>query len=142
MNIEYTVVHTIQELVDLMMLRVEVFVVEQKTPHEEEPDEFDKVSTLIVARAEGRIVGTVRFRPVGDQAKIERIAVKKEYRRKGIGTDLVRYALEQIEKERLKNVYLHAQTTAEDFYRKLGFQPVGEPFMEAGIEHVKMVKGV
>ena len=142
MNVEYKVVETTQELIDLLMLRVEVFVLEQKGPHEEEPDVCDKESTFVVAKVDGKIVGTARFRWIGEQVKIERIAVKKKYRRKGIGAGLVQKALQHIEREHPKSVYLHAQTVAEDFYRKLGFRPDGEEFVEAGIEHIRMVREV
>jgi predicted GNAT family N-acyltransferase len=74
--------------------------------------------------------------------KIERIAVKKEYRGQGIGKGLVKYALRLIGEKHPKSVFLHAQTVAESFYRNLGFEPVGERFMEAGIEHIKMVREV
>ena len=142
MDVEYKIAETFQELIDLLMLRVEVFVVEQHGPPNEEPDVYDKECTFVVATSDGSIVGTARFRRVGNHVKIERIAVKKEHRGKGIGRELVLNALQLIRDERPEGVYLHAQTVAEDFYRKLGFEPVGERFMEAGIEHIKMVREV
>ena len=134
MNANFTIAGTFQELIDLLMLRVEVFVVEQNGPPDEEPDVYDKESTFVVAKVDGKIQGTARFRWIGDQVKIERIAVKKEYRGQCIGTGLVQYALQLIREKHPKGVYLHAQTVTEDFYRRLGFKPVGEKFMEAGIE--------
>jgi predicted GNAT family N-acyltransferase len=142
MPITYTTIHSIPELVDAMMLRVEVFVVGQNTPHEEEPDEFDRMATHIVAKDGERIIGTARFRSVAGQIKIERIAVREAYRRQGVGTGLVRFILDHVDKRSSGIAYLHAQTAAEGFYRSLGFQPVGERFMEAGIEHVKMVREI
>ena len=41
-----------------------------------------------------------------------------------------------------RQVMLHAQRSAEGFYRRLGFQPCGEPFEEAGIAHIEMIKGL
>ena len=35
---------------------------------------------------------------------------------------------------------LHAQTQAKGVYEKAGFHEVGETFMEAGIEHITMVR--
>ena len=35
---------------------------------------------------------------------------------------------------------LHAQTQAQGFYAANGYEPEGELFMEAGIEHVRMSK--
>jgi predicted GNAT family N-acyltransferase len=142
MHIEYRRADRIQDIIDLLMLRVEVFVVEQGGPHDEEPDHYDKEATFIVANVEGRIVGTARFRWVGEQVKIERIAVQKEYRQQGIGAGLVQHVLQQVRREQPTSVFLHAQTVAEEFYTKLGFQPVGETFMEAGIEHIKMIREI
>ncbi|MFQ6092478.1 MAG: GNAT family N-acetyltransferase [bacterium] len=142
MDVEYKIAETNQELIDLLMLRVEIFVVEQNGPHDEEPDMYDRESTFVLAKIGGEIVGTARFRSVGNEVKIERIAVKREYRRRGIGKGLVQHALQRIEAIHPKGVFLHAQTAAQDFYRKLGFEPVGERFVEAGIEHIKMVKKV
>ena len=142
MKVEYKIVETTEELIDLLMLRVEVFVVEQNGPPDEEPDVYDKESTFVVAKVDNVIIGSARFRWIGNHVKIERIVVKKKYRGKGIGKELVRQALQYIKEKHPKGVYLHAQTVAEEFYRKLGFEPVGERFMEAGIEHIKMIRKV
>ena len=142
MTVTYTIADSKDDLIDVLRLRVEIFVMEQNGPHDEEPDVHDKESAFVVAKADGTIIGTARFRNVGDTVKIERIAVKKEYRGRGIGRRLVDYAIEHIEREGPKVIFLHAQTAAEDFYQKLGFHPVGDRFVEAGIEHIKMVREV
>jgi predicted GNAT family N-acyltransferase len=38
-----------------------------------------------------------------------------------------------------KEVMLHAQRSAEGFYRRLGFVARGAPFEEAGLDHIEMV---
>jgi len=49
-------------------------------------------------------------------------------------------ALVRAARERgLQQVVLHAQVHAEAFYRRAGFEPRGEPFTEAGVEHREMV---
>jgi predicted GNAT family N-acyltransferase len=37
-----------------------------------------------------------------------------------------------------REVMLHAQRSAEAFYTRLGYEPCGEPFEEAGIAHIEM----
>ena len=37
-------------------------------------------------------------------------------------------------------LYCHAQMRVEPFYAKLGYQEIGEPFEEAGIQHIMMKK--
>jgi predicted GNAT family N-acyltransferase len=39
-----------------------------------------------------------------------------------------------------KEVRLHAQCSAQAFYARQGFVPVGEPFDEVGILHIEMLK--
>jgi predicted GNAT family N-acyltransferase len=39
-------------------------------------------------------------------------------------------------------VLLHAQSSAVGFYTRAGFTPRGEPFEEAGIPHLEMVRAL
>ena len=50
-------------------------------------------------------------------------------------------ALEAYAKENsLSKLKLHAQTHAEDFYKKLGYVTNSDVFMEANIPHIVMIK--
>jgi predicted GNAT family N-acyltransferase len=50
-------------------------------------------------------------------------------------------ALEALAKEEaLPKLKLHAQTHAEPFYNKLGYETTSDVFMEADIPHVVMIK--
>ena len=57
----------------------------------------------------------------------------------GHGRELMEKAIPVI-RERLgcEKILLHSQCQAEEFYKKLGFLPVGEVFMEEGIPHIMM----
>ena len=55
----------------------------------------------------------------------------------GIGKQIVNFILSQISSN--KTIYLHAQEAVVDFYKKLGFEVMGEQFLEADILHSKMV---
>jgi len=72
--------------------------------------------------------------------KLMQMAVNPQRQREGIGRRLVieleRRALGELGLTRL---YCHARVDASDFYASLGWVRTGEPFMEAGIEHYKMV---
>jgi len=39
-----------------------------------------------------------------------------------------------------REIVLHAQRTAEEFYLGLGFTPRGDEFEEAGIPHIEMTR--
>ncbi len=73
---------------------------------------------------------------------MERFAVLRECRGKGVGKALVRTVLDSIfseQPEPIERIYLHAQVTAMPLYGGFGFVPVGPMFEEAGIQHYKMV---
>src|SRR5229473_4214386 len=113
-----------------------VFVTEQKVPLELEWDEWDERSDHAVARdMKGRAIGTARLLPDG---RIGRMAVLREWRRRGVGAALMRALLQQAREQSMSRVTLHAQTHAAGFYRRFGFNERGGEFWEAGIPHVEM----
>ena len=117
-------------------LRVEVFVVEQGVPIELEWDEADEVSTHAVAYDEaGQVIATGRLLPDGH---IGRMAVRKSARGKGIGSEVLAALLDEAKRLGYRELVLHAQTHAVDFYVKHGFQIEGDEFLEAGIPHRRM----
>ena len=61
-------------------------------------------------------------------------------RGQGFGTRLMLSLLAEARRQGAKTLRLHAQTQAVPFYERFGFQPVGEPFLEANIPHQLMEK--
>jgi predicted GNAT family N-acyltransferase len=113
-----------------------VFVTEQKVPLELEWDEWDERSDHAVARdAGGQAIGTARLLPDG---RIGRMAVLREWRRRGVGAALMEALLQKAREQSMSRVTLHAQTHAAGFYRRFGFSERGGEFWEAGIPHVEM----
>ncbi len=119
-------------------LRFEVFVDEQNVPREIELDEEDDIAYHFIAEDDGVTIGCARVIVNGSDAHIGRIAVKKSYRGCGIGAAICRYAIDYCRAQSCTRIWLHAQLQAVGFYEKLGFRPLGDVFMEAGIEHIKM----
>jgi predicted GNAT family N-acyltransferase len=124
-------------------LREQVFVVEQGCPPAEEWDGFDATSAHFVGRLDGAIVATARARPYCCQGraftKLERFAVARAHRGRGHGRALVAAVIEDARRAGL-DLLLHAQAHLADFYRSFGFEVAGEPFAEAGIPHVRMIR--
>lgn len=126
---------------DAGRIRTEVFVQEQRIPAELEWDEADATAVHAVAYnrlgvplATGRLL---QAQPgVG---KIGRMAVHKVLRGCGVGEKVLRALAAAAQERGDRQLVLHAQRTAQAFYAKLGFQPQGEPFEEAGIPHQEMV---
>lgn len=118
-------------------LRKEVFVIEQKVPEEDEWDSDDINATHFVGidPSTHTVIACARLLPSG---QIGRVAIKKSYRQQGLGQQLMRHIIKHAELHHVTRLFLHAQVQTETFYRKLGFRPVGDTFVEAGILHQSM----
>jgi predicted GNAT family N-acyltransferase len=137
-----SIAHTQEDFFRLIRLREEVFVFEQKVPLEIELDDEDDRATHLIARVGREVVGTARLVVKGTAGKIGRMAVKRGWRKKGVGEKLLE-ALMPIARERgVSNLVLHAQTSVVPFYQKQGFRTEGEDFIEAGIQHIAMHRAV
>ena len=124
------------DIKDLRHVRETVFVAEQQVPIEEEWDDLDPQCRHVVARdLQDQPIGTGRLTP---ERKIGRMAVLREWRGRGVGDALLVALLDQARGLGWTEVSLNAQVSAEAFYARHGFQPYGERFMEAGIEHQAM----
>lgn len=123
-------------------IRRQVFVEEQNVAAREEYDEFETSSTHFLARIDGVPGGTARWRRTSNGVKLERFAVLKAYRGRGVAKALVQAVLNDVfsqQPEPIERIYLHAQRTAMPLYAHFGFVPIGPLFEEAGIQHQKMV---
>lgn len=118
-------------------IRKGVFVVEQQVDEKEEY-EFEDESTHFIAMVDNEYVGTARWRATDKGIKLERFAVKKEFRSIGVGSYLLSTIINDIPTEH-HYLYLHAQLSAMGLYSKYNFIAEGEMFEEAGIQHYKMV---
>lgn len=129
-------------LADAHAVREAVFVEEQGVPAELELDGLDERASQFVAYdPEGRPVGTARLRtPTEDRGKPERIAVRDSHRGEGLGRRLMAAVERAAREQGCDRLVLHAQTTVEAFYRRLGYETTSDVFEEAGMAHVEMEK--
>ena len=131
-----------QDEVDaIATIRTQVFQKEQGVSAELEFDGLDADAIQLLAYLNGKAVATARIREMdANTVKIERLAVLPEYRKQGIGKQLMESALSVISNLDKSKAIVHAQEYVASLYQQLGFEVVGERFSEAGIAHVKMVK--
>ena len=86
-------------------------------------------------------VGTGRLIPEGNNyGRIGRMAVRKDYRRFGVGGLILTYLEEIAVNEGIIQITLDAQEYVKQFYLDHGYQEQGDIFLEVGIPHVTMVK--
>ncbi|MBM7557618.1 GNAT family N-acetyltransferase [Halanaerobacter jeridensis] len=118
-----------------------MFVEGQGVPADLEIDDKEDKAIHFLARNNKELVATCRLRIINNYAKLERMAVKSDYRKQGVGSLLIDRVEKFAKKKNLKEIKLHAQVKARSFYQKNNYELVSdEEFMEAGIKHVEMKK--
>lgn len=134
---------TKQELYDVLRLRSEVFVIEQDCVYED-IDGKDQKALHVVGTKEGVIVACARIFKSGDysdEASIGRVVVKKNQRKFGYGKDIMKDAIQAVHDHFNESVIrVSAQMYLERFYHELGFNQVGDGYLEDGIPHIGMVR--
>ncbi|MGG4497076.1 GNAT family N-acetyltransferase [Brevibacillus reuszeri] len=137
-------VSTEKEMEDALSVRKAVFIVEQEVPADLEIDEHDKANSgtiHFVAYKDQLPVGASRLRTYAPGVgKIERVAVIKNERGTGLGREIMIAMEDKAKRQGFETLKLNAQTHAQRFYEKLGYETHGDVFDEAGIEHIAMVK--
>jgi len=137
----YKLVDNESELKDALRIRRQVFVTEQNVPPDLEYDEEDRTALHMVVKDGEKAIGTARVLFLShNQAKLERLAVLKPFRRRGIGSGIISFLEKELKNHGVKKVILHAQYRTIAFYKSCGYQETGTPFWEAGIKHIKMQK--
>ena len=127
-----------QDMLALRKIREVVFVIEQKVPMELEWDDKDETAIHVLAvSSSGEEIGTGRLLPNG---QVGRMAVLSNWRNSGVGSKILSQLLIIAKNKGITPLFLNAQVSAIAFYKRHGFQVIGNKFMEAGISHQRMEK--
>ena len=132
----------VEELYEICKARYEVFGCEQRVFQENDLDDVDKDVYHLFLEDKGIIAAYARLIPGGikyDGATIGRVLVLKEYRRRGIATELLKRGIDFIENNLYeKEIVISAQLYAKDLYEAVGFKVISDIYEEVEIPHVKM----
>lgn len=132
-----------KELYELLQLRAEVFVVEQNCVYQD-LDGKDQKALHVIGSKKDQIVAYTRIFKPGDyfkEASIGRVVVKNDERKYGYGQDIMKTSINVVEEHFGETlIHLSAQTYLKKFYNSLGFEQVGEGYLEDGIPHIGMLK--
>ncbi len=82
-------------------------------------------TTSVVAKADGKIVGSILCGSDGRQGALYHVCVAKEYRRQGIGTRMVGYCMQQLKALGINKVGLIAFTkndAGNAFWKEIGWK--------------------
>ena len=127
----------------LLVLRQEVFVVEQCCPYQD-ADGLDPRAVHVLGWHGERLVACARLFGPGvtrDEAVIGRVITHSSVRGQGLGRPLMREALAATRKAwGAAPVFVSAQAHLEGFYASLGFSTCGPSYLEDDIPHLPMLR--
>jgi predicted GNAT family N-acyltransferase len=119
-------------------IRTEVFIKEQNIPEELEWDKGDEGAQHFGILSNDILIAYARVL-IKQKIHIGRMAVRKKYRRVGIGSFLLSNICNQVDdRNHSKKIMLSAQEQAIPFYEKNLFQIRGNEYLDAGIIHYDM----
>lgn len=122
-------------------VRDAVFVNEQGISPREVYDALDFEAVHLVYFDGNEPIAAGRIVQPGDTVyKIGRLAVLKQYRKQGLGKRLVEDMINYAEGKGGEKIEVGAQLRAVGFYKKLGFEAIGEEYEEIGVPHIRMIK--
>ncbi len=133
---------------EVLKLRVDVFVVEQECAYPE-LDEYDRdpgTKHLSGRNEFGELMAYSRILSPGlryPEVNLGRFVVRADSRKQGIGHQLLQRTLKEISRCWPQTpIRISAQDYLQAFYAQYGFIRVSDVYLEDGIPHVEMVKGV
>jgi ElaA protein len=135
---------TLHELYEILKIRNEVFMIEQRIEYNDTDDiDFECIHIMFCEKS-GKVAAYSRAIPagkIGKHAAFGRVCVRTEYRKTGLGRKLVAKVIDCIEDRFGENdIEIGAQAYLEKFYGSFGFKTVSDVFSIGGIDHVKMLK--
>jgi predicted GNAT family N-acyltransferase len=135
------VVNGLDDMMRVAAIRSAVYIGEQACPYDEEFDGNDLAATHLLALIDNEPVGCMRIRFFGDFAKLERLAVRKEYRRSRTAFDLVRASVALCKEKGYSRIYGHAREDYVPFWQSFGFKlkQNGAPFAFSDQVFVEMI---
>lgn len=136
----FRIVTSLDDLIRVFIVRGIVFLEEQQVPYSIEMDEHEYSALHILGEIESEPVASGRLRFFDEWAKLERIAVRQQYRNHGYGHQLIEFMLHVARQRGYRKYKLHAQAYLCDYYAKHGFTVQGEKFKEADIDHYLMIR--
>lgn len=140
-TINVTVIDSAPQLEEAMGVRRRVFHQEQKIDPEMDVDGFDDECIHLLAYFNGKAVGTCWLLRTGPFMRLQRLAVDQEFRRKGIGTVLLKYVADYV-RRRHSDLLLTALAcvSAVKLYENAGWKYVDKKIIRIlNMDHTIMI---
>ena len=131
---------TLDDVMKVFAIRAATYMNEQSCPFDEEFDGNDFCSAHIIGEIGGEPAGCIRIRFFHDFVKLERLAVRPEFRKSSLAFRLVRAAIDFARQKGFTRVYGHARADLVSFWERFGFRAMpGRPsFAFSDVTYVEM----
>lgn len=133
------VAHTIEEMMQAFAVRAAVFLSESAYPYTEEFDGNDFTATHFLGYVGGEPASTCRVRYFADFAKLERVAVRQEFRNTRVGIQMIEFALDFCRQKGYRKLHGHCEEHMLPLWEAFGFEPIDESrFILQGHEYIEI----
>lgn len=136
---------SLEELYEIMVLRQEIFVVEQDCPYLDADGKDAQGWHLMGYDSDQNLLAYARLLPEGvsyaGYTSMGRIATAAAARGTGAGKALMRAGVDWLS-QRFPDlpIKISSQCYITRFYESFGFQQVGEEYLEDNIPHIAMIR--
>lgn len=120
------IVRSFDDMAQIYAVRSATYMAEQFCLYSEEFDGNDFCATQFIGRVDGDAAGCIRLRYFHDFVKVERLAVRREYRRSKLAYRLVRTALNHAKDKGFSQFYGHSRADLLRFWQVFGFKPMAD----------------
>jgi predicted GNAT family N-acyltransferase len=138
---EVRIARGLDDLLMVFTIRASVYMAEQECPFAEEFDGNDHCATHFIGFVDGEPAGCLRLRFFSDFVKLERVAVRKNFRRSTLAFDLARAGIDFARRKGFTRIYGHCREGLDAFWGRFGFKPLPdrEEFMFSDYRYTEMV---
>jgi predicted GNAT family N-acyltransferase len=118
------VASSLSDLMQVVAIRGAVYMSEQSCPYDEEFDGNDFCALHLIGSIGREPAGCLRMRFFADFAKLERLAVRQQFRGTSLALDMCRAAKELARLKGYTRIYGHVQPRLVAFWKRLGAKPM------------------
>ena len=140
-SLSVTVAREFNDWLRVASIRSAVYVGEQECPYEEEFDGNDFTAIHLLGYVGDEPAACIRLRYFADFAKMERLAVRKEFRNSRISFLVVKAAVELCRIKGYRRIYGHAQRRLLSFWSRFGAVPFpgSKEFVFSDFDYVEVM---
>ncbi|MHA3915093.1 GNAT family N-acetyltransferase [Halovulum sp. GXIMD14793] len=116
------IARTMEDMMKVSVIRAAVYMAEQDCPYEEEFDGNDFCATHLIGYVGDEPVACMRLRFFGGFAKMERMAVRPQFRNTRIAFKTIREGIAYCNRKGFSTIYGHARNELIPLWKMFGFE--------------------